>query len=103
MRMNLKVPFAEKDQAKKLGAKWDSAQKIWYVESQTDMSPFARWSATPHEGAEGNAVAQKSPAANKQVSAGMLIVGSKYLEQARVCDCLPWDVCDKCQATSLSN
>jgi hypothetical protein len=42
MRTNLQVPFAEKDDAKKLGARWDAARKIWYVENKDDMTPFAR-------------------------------------------------------------
>lgn len=46
MRLNLKVSFAEKDEAKKLGARWDAAQKIWYVEGKADMAPFAKWSPT---------------------------------------------------------
>jgi hypothetical protein len=103
MRMNLKVPFAEKDEAKKLGAKWDSAQKIWYVEGKADMSPFSKWSATPQDSTDGGAVAQKSTPANKQAAVGMVIVGSEYVKQPRICDCLPWDVCDNCQATALSN
>jgi hypothetical protein len=39
----LKVPFAEKDQAKALGARWDAAQKKWYVPNGVDADLFARW------------------------------------------------------------
>lgn len=39
----LAVPFAEKDQAKALGAKWDWEGKVWQVEKQDDMTPFSRW------------------------------------------------------------
>jgi hypothetical protein len=39
----LNVPFAEKDEAKRLGARWDSAKKKWYVPSGTDLTPFSRW------------------------------------------------------------
>jgi DNA topoisomerase-3 len=28
----LKVPYEEKDEAKKLGAKWDKDRKLWFVE-----------------------------------------------------------------------
>lgn len=94
MRTNLKVPFAEKDQAKKLGARWDAARKIWYVEGDVDLAPFARWSPTPHEG--GSAPAPKKAARSDQ-SAGHLIVGSKYVEAPRVCACLPWEDCEKCR------
>lgn len=40
----LKVPFAEKDEAKALGARWDAAIKKWYVPAGVDLAPFARWS-----------------------------------------------------------
>lgn len=102
MRVNLKVPFAEKDGAKKLGAKWDAARKIWYVESQPDMTPFARWSPTPHAGSAGDELAPKTAPVRQQQSTGKVIVGSEYHEHPRVCECLPWEVCDKCRATALS-
>ena len=43
MRTNLKVPFAEKDAAKRLGARWDAARKVWYVEDLENLKPFLRW------------------------------------------------------------
>jgi len=103
MRVNLKVPFAEKDEAKKLGAKWDSTKKVWYVENKADMAQFSKWSPAPHEDTASAVVTKKTPPANKQASAGMVIVGSEYVDRPRICDCLPWDVCDKCQATALRN
>lgn len=39
----LKVPFAEKDAAKALGARWKSETRTWVVKRQDDMSAFARW------------------------------------------------------------
>ena len=39
----LKVPFAEKDQAKALGARWEPMQKVWRVKRQEDMAAFGRW------------------------------------------------------------
>ena len=41
----LNVPYAEKDEAKKLGAKWDSNRKKWYVPQGVDAEPFSRWAA----------------------------------------------------------
>ena len=99
--MNLKVPFAEKDAAKKLGARWDAARKIWFVEDKADLAPFAKWSPTPHDGAGCYTPAQKGAPARQQAT-GKVIVGSEYVERPRVCDCLPWEVCEKCQATALS-
>ena len=43
MRINLVTPFAEKDAVKALGARWDSAQKHWYIVDVADLTPFLRW------------------------------------------------------------
>jgi hypothetical protein len=43
MRINLVTPFAEKDAAKALGARWDSARKQWYIVDVPDLTPFLRW------------------------------------------------------------
>ena len=37
------VPFAEKDQAKQLGAQWDIARGEWYAPADANLSKFARW------------------------------------------------------------
>jgi len=103
MRTNLKVPFAEKEEAKKLGAKWDAARKIWYVEDKADMAPFSKWAPSPHETSGSAVAAPKTSAAKTQQSTGKIIVGSEYVLQTRVCECLPWDVCEKCQSTALSS
>lgn len=39
----LNVPYAEKDDAKKLGARWDASNKKWYVPDTIDIAPFAKW------------------------------------------------------------
>ena len=43
MRINLVTPFAEKDAVKALGARWDAAQKVWYIKDVADLTPFLRW------------------------------------------------------------
>ena len=43
MRIDLKVPFEQKDEAKSLGAKWDPARKVWHLIDPQDLAPFARW------------------------------------------------------------
>ena len=48
MRVDLEVPFAEKDEAKRLGARWDLARKVWYVVNVEDLTPFSRWFKTLH-------------------------------------------------------
>ena len=39
----LNVPFAQKDAAKALGARWDAASKKWYVPADKDITLFAQW------------------------------------------------------------
>lgn len=41
MRINLKCPYDEKEQAKALGAMWDG--KTWYIVDVEDLTPFMRW------------------------------------------------------------
>jgi len=41
--MYLNVPFAEKDMAKGLGAKWDGAMRKWYMPHGVDVNLFSRW------------------------------------------------------------
>jgi len=42
-KIYLNVPYAQKDAAKALGARWDPATKKWYVPAGKDMAPFAHW------------------------------------------------------------
>jgi len=42
-RIDLVVPFHEKDEAKKLGARWDPQKKVWFVPDGTDAGPLRRW------------------------------------------------------------
>ncbi len=39
----LNVPFAQKDKAKRLGARWSAGSKRWYVENVDDLRPFMEW------------------------------------------------------------
>ena len=43
MPTSINVPYAEKDQAKALGAKWNAKEKVWYVPDGLDMAPFQKW------------------------------------------------------------
>ncbi|MDF7677047.1 zincin-like metallopeptidase domain-containing protein [Neisseriaceae bacterium ESL0693] len=42
-REYINVPFKEKDQAKKLGARWDRQQQSWYVPAGIDIALFTKW------------------------------------------------------------
>ena len=39
----LAVPYKEKEQAKKLGAKWDKENKLWYAPEGTDLNQLSTW------------------------------------------------------------
>lgn len=64
-KIYLDVPYAQKDAAKALGARWDAANKKWYAPPGKDVSLFAKWQAQsgasmPRAAATG---ASKTPAA----------------------------------------
>ncbi|WP_248767663.1 DUF5710 domain-containing protein [Pseudomonas sp. MWU12-2345] len=42
-RINLAVPFSEKDEAKSLGARWDPSLKNWYIPVGVEIGPLLRW------------------------------------------------------------
>jgi integron integrase len=42
-RVYLRVPFKDKDEAKRMGARWDQESKRWFVYGGRDLTPFARW------------------------------------------------------------
>ena len=39
----LTVPYSEKGQAKKLGARWDKSKKLWFAATGTDLDPLSNW------------------------------------------------------------
>jgi hypothetical protein len=43
MRVDLDVPYTDKDEAKRLGAKWDIARKRWYVVDVENLEAFLKW------------------------------------------------------------
>ena len=45
----LDVPFREKDEAKRLGAWWDAAEKKWFVPKGKDISDFEKWTEGKEE------------------------------------------------------
>jgi hypothetical protein len=46
-RIDLQVPFNEKEEARRLGARWDPAQKVWYVPANVDPAPLQKWHPRP--------------------------------------------------------
>lgn len=39
----LEIPYEDKDEAKKLDAKWSQEAKKWYVQNKEDYPKFAKW------------------------------------------------------------
>ena len=42
-RVDLNVPYAEREAAKRAGAKWDKEAKTWYAPKGADLDKLARW------------------------------------------------------------
>src|SRR5580704_15620954 len=42
-RLYLAVPYAERHEAKALGARWDAVKKAWYVGREADREKIAKW------------------------------------------------------------
>ncbi len=41
--IDLNVPYHEKDDAKRLGARWDAARKTWFLPDGANSEPFTKW------------------------------------------------------------
>ena len=95
MRVNLHTPFAEKDEAKALGARWDPSRKCWYIQNVADLTPFQKWIKSDAPPAPGQAPVKapfKAPARAK-VSAGPVVTGPAQVPHCG-CHALPWESCE---------
>lgn len=96
MRVDLKVPFAEKDAAKAAGARWDPSRKLWYVVDPPSLTRFARWLP----GAEASPAKPSAPSRSPRLpkAAPMFQAGSGSQASAPLpdcgCDVLPWEDCE---------
>lgn len=43
MRVDLYVPYANKEEVKRCGARWDSQKRVWYFTDLSAWSRFSRW------------------------------------------------------------
>ena len=39
----INCPYSEKDECKKLGARWDIDKRRWYIPAGLDTEPFKKW------------------------------------------------------------
>lgn len=117
MPIFLDVPYSEKDEAKRLGAKWNSNARKWYVPEGCLLSSFEPWlpffeptertATSPSDKAmlgqkkrEQKGRKSKEPAKKTENKdridsiIGKTIVGSKYFDTAH--NCIPWIHCELC-------
>lgn len=59
-KIYINVPYAEKDQAKVLGARWDKQEQSWYVPVGIDLSNFEKWSQSNNSANAGHLTKQDS-------------------------------------------
>jgi hypothetical protein len=84
----LNVPYAEKDEARALGARWNPTRKKWYVPDGVDAAPFERWLAPD--------AATAARPGRSDSAAAKLAVGANYVELAHACN--PFEPCAECAA-----
>jgi Domain of unknown function (DUF5710) len=93
MRINLVTPFAEKDAVKALGARWDSAKKIWYIVDVPDLTPFMRWIPDLAAAAEATTTQQTPAKSPAKKSPGIVTKPSIPMPHCG-CKALPWADCE---------
>ena len=94
MRVNLKVPFSEKNTAKALGAQWDAAEKLWYVKNVPKLEKFYRWIPKSALSKRSSSHAKSKPAP-KLVSHTLSAPSTPNALSIAQCGCatLPWLDC----------
>lgn len=85
----LNVPYAEKDEARALGARWNPGKKRWYVPNGVALEAFAKWMPK-----EGDAPAAGKAGGRVDAYAAKVVTGSLYVELAH--DCNPFEPCAEC-------
>jgi hypothetical protein len=48
VRVELRIPFTEQEQARRRGARWDGERKTWYLPEGADRAGFEQWLPTAH-------------------------------------------------------
>lgn len=89
MRINLKVPFSQKDAAKELGARWDATRKIWYVVDPECLEVFSDWMPQ----AEAAPAPHGAAGAQSTARAGV-VTGPATIVPLCHCNVLPWEHCE---------
>ena len=92
-KIYLNVPFAQKDEAKALGARWDAVQKKWYAPADKDITLFAKWQAE-----SGTVTVSGTKALSAKISASSKTTTANVKTHATIKDFVayngdapPWD------------
>jgi hypothetical protein len=88
-KIYLTVPFAQKDEAKRLGAKWDAAQKKWYVLEDNELSLFSKWQMLSTAAASINIKSLKTKTATSTQSNAGTITKAQHINFVAYNDELP--------------
>jgi len=96
MRLNLVTPFSEKDAVKALGGRWDAAKKCWYINDDTDLTPFMRW--IPNLEVAMDVSGGTAPTAKSKFTLPPPAIATTPSKPAADkadcgCDVLPWNDC----------
>jgi phage/plasmid primase-like uncharacterized protein/antirestriction protein ArdC len=70
-RINLNVPYVEREKAKECGAHWDREQKTWYAPAGADANKFAQW----RENRQIAATTPREELANAMAAKGLVLSG----------------------------
>ena len=92
MRINLQCPFADKDEAKALGARWDAGRKVWYIEDVEDLLPFSKWIPIL------NRTTPDMLPKKKENHATVITYGLNSKRPSCACNTLPWEDCEHTEA-----
>lgn len=97
-KIYLNVPYAQKDEAKALGARWDATNKKWYVPADKDITLFTKWHADaavtfspPTVPSKSKSPAANQASASKIVTSGVITYAADKNFVAYNGEEAPWD------------
>lgn len=79
----LAVPFKDKDEAKKAGAKWDKAQKSWFAPEGISHEPLQRWMQDRSAEPSAPKLTPKEEFAQALEDAGFILNGEPKMDGSR--------------------
>ena len=83
----LDVPYADKDGAKALGARWNPTRKRWYVPDGVALDACEKW--LPKGGTA-------APTGRIDAYAAKIVIGANCIDYTH--DCNPFEPCATCEA-----